>query len=98
MVNTELHGQFTENYAVEIFTYDGDPDKVDALTCEMCRSHVGLATGDGEYPTAFTLYYALHLAGDTADTLFCEDCYGWLTDAVTVPLSQPTPTPQGDPS
>lgn len=93
MVN-QLSGAQDDSYVIEVHTYDGDPDTVDALTCQMCQDPVGLITGDAETPTFHVLYYAVHLAGDTVDTVFCEDCHGWLTDAYAAP-TPPTPPTEG---
>ena len=86
MVNNILRGPVTDRYATEVTTYDGNPDTVDELTCQMCQDPVGLITGDAETPTFHVLYYAVHLPGDTCDTVFCEDCHGWLLDAYAAPV------------
>lgn len=93
MVNIPLHGDTDASYVAMVEEFDGNPDLADALSCEMCQALVGLATGDGEIPSRFTLYYLVHLAGDSADTYFCEDCYGWLADAAPhITAFQPTLT------
>lgn len=83
MVNN-LHGPFTEAYVLAVTEYDGDPDKANSFVCHTPHEEtLGFSSGDGSarYPAYFTPYFVVHLPGDTVDTTYCEDCFGWLAEA-----------------
>lgn len=62
------------------------PDEGQCQLAIVCTGTlIGVRIGDGDIGDSFTPYTVLHMPGESAHILACEDCAGWLHEVYAPP-------------